>query len=136
MFPVVAHDAALWLVGGGVYHDRGRNHGDVWRSVDGLEWEPVTAAADWAPRRFHKAISHGGALWMMGGASAGSINRNDVWVSADGRDWRCAQDPAPWAIRHEFGLLEIQEKVWLLGGFSGEIAGNVIYHDVWHMDAT
>ena len=135
MFPVLVHDGAMWLFGGGIYHDREHNHSDVWRSVDGLDWEPITRAAAWAPRRFHKAIAHRGALWLMGGASAGSINRNDVWVSTHGRDWICTHDPAPWGIRHEFGLLELQQKVWLLGGFSGEIAGNLIYHDIWQLES-
>jgi len=133
-FGCAVHDGALWLLGGGHYHDRQRSHRDVWRSTDGADWEPATGDAGWAARRFHKAVAHNGALWVMGGATAGSANRNDVWVSADGRDWVCTDDPAPWAVRHEFGLLDMRESVWLLGGFSGEIAGNVIYCDVWQME--
>ena len=87
------------------------------------------------PRRFHKALVNQGAIWLIGGVGTGSINRNDVWSSPDGREWTCADISAPWPIRHEFALLEFRDRAWLLGGFAGEIAGNIIYNDVWQMDA-
>lgn len=136
MFPLLVHDNALWILGGGIYHDREHSHNDVWRSTDGHDWEPITANAGWAPRRFHKGIAYRNALWVMGGATAGSINRNDVWVSEDGQHWHCSDEAAPWGIRHEFGLLEHNGTAWLLGGFSGEIAGNITYHDIWQLEAS
>jgi hypothetical protein len=73
-------------------------------------------------------------LWVLGGATVGSINQRDVWMTRTGRDWKCVDDPAPWDVRHEFGLLPAWGRVWLLGGFSGEIAGNIIYNDIWRME--
>ncbi len=134
MFPALAHDGAIWILGGGDYHDCALSYCDVWRSSDGARWEQVTDRAGWTPRRFHKAVVHADLLWVMGGAAVGSINLNDVWASSDGRDWTCTDGEAPWAIRHEFALLEFQGRPWLFGGFSGEIAGNVIYNDIWQMD--
>ena len=135
MFPALVRDDAIWLLGGGIYHDRDQTHNDIWKSSDGVAWQQITNNADWAPRRFHRAIAYSGALWVMGGADAGSVNLNDVWHSTNGVEWTLADHHAPWAIRHEFGLLESRDKVWLLGGFSGEIAGNAIHNDVWTMTA-
>ena len=135
LFPAITHDSHLWIFGGGHYHDRAVNHSDVWRSSDGITWECVTSASGWVPRRFHKALVNQGAIWLIGGVGTGSINRNDVWSSPDGREWTCADISAPWPIRHEFALLEFRDRAWLLGGFAGEIAGNIIYNDVWQMDA-
>ena len=134
MFPAVVHDEAMWVLGGGNYHDPTASVSDVWRSSDGVRWERITPEAGWAPRRFHKAVSHGGALWVLGGATVGTINQRDVWMTRTGRDWKCVDDPAPWDVRHEFGLLPAWGRVWLLGGFSGEIAGNIIYNDIWRME--
>ena len=134
MHATVVFDAGLWILGGGIYHDRRRNHSDAWRSSDGAEWQRVGGGAPWSPRRFHMSTVHDDAMWVFGGARAGSINLNDVWHSANGVDWTCADRHAPWGIRHEAACLSFRGKAWLLGGFCGEIAGNIVYNDIWTME--
>ncbi|MDP6778374.1 MAG: galactose oxidase [Candidatus Latescibacteria bacterium] len=136
MHPALVFDAGLWILGGGTYHDRGLNHSDVWRSSDGVEWECVPCDAAWKARRFHTSMVHGGRMWVLGGAADGSVNLNDVWCSADGIDWTPADRPVPWGVRHASACLSFGGRAWLLGGFSGELAGNIVYNDIWTMETT
>jgi hypothetical protein len=133
MFSSLVWQDRIWILGGGIYHDRETNHSDVWSSQDGIRWEKVVEHAGWPPRRFHKSIVYRDHLWLLGGATNGSINLNDVWGSPDGRTWQQSGSPVPWDVRHEFGVLDFKEKLWLLGGFSGVHAGSHVYNDVWTM---
>lgn len=59
--------------------------GDVWSSVDGVNWRQEATAAIPA-RTGHRVAVHNGKIFVVGGQSGNTL-RNDVWTSADGSDW-------------------------------------------------
>ncbi len=110
---------------------------DVWRSVDGVSWERVTAHAPWAPRAGAVAAVKDGYLWILGGEDGFLCDPqrpdrcppyyNDVWRSRDGRHWEQVTAAAGWSPRpgHQcvvqlnrfvcfggFGLPENPKDVW------------------------
>jgi len=128
---------------------------DVWRSADGVNWEQMTDAAEWATvpqkcafgpaipqgRAGLSAVSFKGKLWVMGG-SQGDDNSigggpdcrelfNDVWYSRDGSEWRQATAAAPWEARA--GGVALVKGGWLyyMGGEKGFVAETDYFNDVW-----
>jgi hypothetical protein len=128
---------------------------DVWRSADGVNWELMTADAEWATvaqkcpagpgvsqgRAGLSAVSFKGKLWVMGG-SQGDDNSigggadcrelfNDVWYSQDGSEWRLATADAPWEARA--GGVALVKGGWLyyMGGEKGFIGATDYFNDVW-----
>jgi hypothetical protein len=89
---------------------------DVWRSVDGVEWEQQTDDAPWEPRAGASVVSDGDHLWLFGG-EAGFVCEpvgdceppyfNDVWRSTDGATWEEVTPAAGWSPRpgHQCELL-------------------------------
>ena len=75
-------------------------------------------------------------MWIFGSVITEATNMNDVWYSFDGEQWQPANHSTPWEMRHEPACLIFREKAWLLGGFSGALAGNRVYIDVWMMETT
>ncbi len=129
MHTSVVFKGKMWVIGGGVYntaypHNIAGNYNDVWYSSDGEEWVEVTAAAEWAPRRFHCSEVYNGKIWVLSGYHYG--NRNDVWYSSDGKNWREAKPGAPWTIRHAPVCLVFKDRLWVIGGY-----GQTLYNDVW-----
>jgi hypothetical protein len=128
---------------------------DVWRSADGVNWEQMTAEAEWATipqkcptgpgvsqgRAGLSAVSFKGKLWVMGG-SQGDDNSigggadcrelfDDVWFSQDGSSWQLATSDAPWEARA--GGVALVKGGWLyyMGGERGFIAETDYFNDVW-----
>lgn len=109
---------SLWLLGG-----KTRNSGDpqffrndVWRSLDGASWSPVTMSAPWAPRAFHCAVVHQDQMWVIGGGDWDAlIARADVWSSRDGHTWVQHAD-APWKGRIWHSCVSFRSAIWVLGG--------------------
>lgn len=128
---------------------------DVWRSVDGVNWELMTDDAEWATvpekcpgvpgasqgRAGLSAVSFKGKLWVLGG-SQGDDNSigggldcrelfNDVWYSNDGAQWHLASDEAPWEARA--GGVALVKGGWLyyMGGEKGFIGATDYFNDVW-----
>ncbi len=123
----------VWLMGGG--------HGDseilmsttatndVWSSTDGLNWDNVTPAAQWAQRTSFAAVVFDGKMWVMGGARyyhGGSDYYKDVWSSTDGSNWTLVTDNAPWGERSSGQVVIYENKMWLLGGYE-----STWENDIW-----
>jgi hypothetical protein len=91
---------------------------DVWRTRDGVEWELVTAAADWASRPGHQCLVLNNHFVLFGGFGLSPdpdnpflpSNPMDVWVSKDGAEWSQVSD-SPWNatepadIKYDFDAL-------------------------------
>lgn len=126
---IVAHDGALWVLGG----SRDENSGclsDVWRSEDGVSWKRVLESASWSPRNAHGAVSFKGRLWVTGGFDCERMNLGDVWSSADGVAWEKSATPS-WEGRSGHEAVVFNDKLWVLGGGVGD---NHPYGDVWHTE--
>ena len=112
----VSFGGDLWVLGG--YVDGSSTKGprnDVWRSTDGVTWNPVAVSGGTFSNRYlHQAVSLGGKLWVMGGW-VGSAN-NEVWSSANGSVWVQETNSAPWAGRYFFQAVAHGGSIWVLGG--------------------
>ena len=100
------------------------NINDVWSSVDGASWEPVTDAADWPARNRHQAVAHNGRIYVLGGID--SKSKKDVWSSADGDTWRLEGDAA-WNTRYFHQAVSHSGRLYVLGGYDAKKR----YNDVW-----
>jgi hypothetical protein len=131
---VVEHRGRMFLLGGienYYFGDEKSLKNDVWSSVDGREWKQETAAAPWAPRSYHQAVSFNDRIYVFGGGNYVPKNfaKNDVWSSADGVNWTCETESAPWAPRLWFSSAVYRGRIWVLGGWS---QGPDNHGDVWH----
>lgn len=133
---------------------------DVWRSKNGVDWEPMTSDAEWATfpekcqppfgppvsqgRAGLSAVSFKGKLWVLGGSQGDDTSLipggggedcrdffNDVWYSQDGSEWHLATDDAPWEARA--GGIAVVKGGWLyyMGGEKGFVAETDYFNDVW-----
>jgi len=116
----------MWIIGG---WDGATYYNDVWNSVDGVTWIPVTTAP-FSPRYTHGAVvfdaGSGPRMWVIGGYD-GTSYFNDVWSSADGANWTQATADAGFAPRFYSACAVYQGRIWLYGG---GIVGTY-YPDVW-----
>lgn len=122
-------DGYIWILGGGTYDTPDKPnrifYRDVWRSVDGVQWECVLEEAPWAPRQYHDVAVFDDKLWVMEGYYEQGGNRNDVWYSEDGIHWLEVPD-TPWAPRHAASVYVYDDALWM-------IAGNNMFPDVWKL---
>jgi len=93
----VVFEGALWIFGG--YNPQARGDklnylADVYKSVDGYNWELITLQAPWKGRRGHQVIVFEDALYLIGGYRVYRESgityggaANDVWKSDDGIVW-------------------------------------------------
>jgi hypothetical protein len=107
--PVVALNAALYLLGGA-------GQADIWRSEDGVTWTRLAAEADWQPRYGYGTAVFGGKMWVYGGWKGTPANCvNDIWYSTDGRTWSLLTDHAPWTPRSPRTIV-YNDRLWILSG--------------------
>ena len=121
---------------------------DVWCSEDGVDWTQQTANAGWAGRAGLSAVTHRGAIYVLGGSFnddpaviGGPPTRvyfNDVWCSRDkGVTWKQVVENAPWAPRAGAVAVSKNGKIYLIGGedgFTCESGGDrcpPYFNDVW-----
>ena len=103
---VIEWQDALWLFGGEfgfvcepVETCTPPYFNDVWRSVDGANWELVSPAADWSPRPGHQCEPLDETVVCFGGF--GLIeNPMDVRTTTDGSGWTLLDDAAWNAADH------------------------------------
>jgi len=119
---------------------------DVWRSVDGINWEMMTDNAGWSGRAGFSCVVFENELYVM----AGSINDdvaivggppsriylNDVWKSSDGSEWELLTEAAPWKKRAG-GIASVKDGyIYMIGGEEGFVClpGTPCppyFNDVW-----
>ncbi len=94
---------------------------DVWRTRNGVDWELVTADAEWSPRPGHMAVVLYNHIVLFGGYGLstdpsdpfGSDNPMDVWVSRNGEHWVQISD-SPWnaafpdQVKYDFDALVLR----------------------------
>lgn len=124
----------MWVLGGGIYDPHYFLHGrlsysDVWTSRDGKNWQLVTNAAPWGPRRFLGSVVYNDKIWVIAGIN--TKNLDDIWSSPDGKTWKQEKSAFPhWTTRHEPSCLVFQDRLWVMGGY-----GRILYDDIWVYDA-
>lgn len=98
---------------------------DVWRSRNGVDWELVTAEADWPARPGHQVVVLNNHFILFGGFGLSTdasdpfkpSNPMDVWASKNGKDWVQVSD-SPWnatspeEIKYDFDALVARRGWW------------------------
>lgn len=69
----LSHDGYLWVLPGAP------NERDVWRSIDGSEWQLVTNDVPWQKTSKYGAAVFNGAMWVA--------SDDTIWTSVDGATW-------------------------------------------------
>lgn len=126
---LLSHADALYLVG----------REKVWRLTDEEAFSTVTDAPEWQRRVGHAVASHGGALYVVGGArstDSDAPSLADVWKSQDGSHWELLTDSPGFPGRSNATFISYRDHLWLLGGSIGdsEIADAWVSKDgvAWH----
>lgn len=120
----VEHSGLVYYMGG--YNDN-RWKNDVWQSADGDDWLLLTGNAAWRERAFFGLVSHGEALYVLGGS--GHEVYGDVWRSEDGIEWTEMPVP-PWADRSHHAAVYHDGRIYVMGGFGNRQR----FNDVWASD--
>jgi hypothetical protein len=133
---VLAFNDQLWLMGGQQIFETEVPpviaYNDVYSSVDGINWQQITASAGWSPRgMIMGSVVYQGRMWVIGGGlyDVRTFN-NDVWSSADGSNWTLVLAGAPWTPRQFHSTTVFDNKIWVLAGGDAQSQGGL--NDVWY----
>ncbi|MBX7124460.1 MAG: T9SS type A sorting domain-containing protein [Cyclobacteriaceae bacterium] len=134
----VAHNGRLFYMGGGINYFTGNDYyyNDVWSSADGVNWELVTASAEWAGRYWFAPISFDNKLWIISGWNYYDYgnpeygNMNEIWVSEDGNHWRQLISDDIWPNRHAPLVWIKDNALYVSSGYGGGGARRM-YNDIW-----
>lgn len=96
-------------------------------TVDGETWTQQTAPG-YGARTGHRALVHGGWLYVVGGVLGGAY-KCDVWRSKDGRAWERITPAADWNPRKDFGFVSIGSVLVITGG---QAADGSYLSDIWY----
>jgi hypothetical protein len=92
---------------------------DIWRSSDGVVWEPViTTGTIWRARMDHAVLVSGGKLYLLGGFYDGGFYLDDMWRSDDaGATWvEVSAGALPGARASFAATVDATGKLYLQGG--------------------
>ncbi len=125
----IAHNGRLWIMGGGYWSKKPAFYGDVWSSLDGLNWEEHSSQAVWPGRIWATAASYNGLLWIMGGSTSRSRDgTNDIWYSADGSNWYPYLTSKVWSPRLAHSTVVFKDQLLVLAGSDIDY-----FNDVWSL---
>ena len=127
-YQAVVHNGQIYVMGGVDEVKGGTLKRDVWSSEDGVNWKRETRTADWSARADHRAVSHQGRIYVLGGFD-GAGRTNDVWSSPDGDMWRLETAAAGWSARREHEVVSHNGRIYVMGGRVGD--GEGYLNDVW-----
>ena len=137
-YQAVVHNGQIYVMGGVDKVKDGTLKRDVYSSEDGVNWTRETPTADWSARADHRAVSHQGRIYVLGGLHVFydvqntiliTILKNDVWSSADGKNWVQETAAAEWSARREHEVVSHNGRIYVMGGRIGD--GEGYLNDVW-----
>jgi len=139
----VAFDGYIWVMGGQTapqfIPEKEVFYNDIWRSRDGVNWEPVKPIGPhWSPRgMIGGAAVLNGRMWVLGGGTYDTPDTpqrkffNEVWSTEDGQHWTCHTRAAEWSPRQYHEVAVFDDRLWVLEGYGQEEANR---NDVWYSD--
>ncbi len=129
----VAFNGKMWVLTGSSLTTR---YNDIWNTIDGITWTPVTRNAAFTGRYGHSSavftnISAGPnpgveKMWIIGGYNNGYFN--DVWCSSDGIFWTQTTSNAGFGNRAEQSTVVYNGLMWVI---AGDITSNICTNDVY-----
>ncbi len=118
----VVFNDKLYLVGGyttGDVNNLREYKNDVWMSEDGDEWFEISESAEFSERAGHQLVVHEDRLWLIGGATGGTLY-DDVWTSSDGKTWSQVTQQNAFSERSYFELFSLNGELFIAGGYADE----------------
>ena len=101
---------------------------DVYRTLDGTNWEKLVDVAPW-PARVNAACStFQNSIWLFGGSPDGIEVLNDLWKSSDGISWERIEHGDYPPARKNARMFEFDGKLWIANGSDISVS----YNDVWY----
>ena len=88
----------------------------------------MIASVDFSSRNNHQAVSHGGALWVVGGVGSSGGSDSDIWYSPDGLVWTRVASTTGFSERFEHQMVSHDGSLWVVGGTP--TFGNR-FNDIW-----
>jgi hypothetical protein len=132
---VFAFGGKLWVIGGLASVEPIRNLNDIWSSPDGKKWTREVADAPWPARHVWATTIHRDRMYLLGGATDGSLYYQDVLSSGDGIHWRLEKVQDPWfEKRKNHAAVSYRGKILLAGGSiidRSQPHGGRLLNDVW-----
>lgn len=126
----------LWVMGGWFQSFEAPPR-DVWSSLDGREWQLVSAEAPWRHGDLPMNLVFQNRMWIMGGWHNGRLPghsaSHQVWSSADGTAWTQVTPAASWSPRLAGSVVAFRNRMWLMGGTENYYFGDSssLRNDVW-----
>lgn len=133
----VVFNGALYLAGGGIVGEYATaspqsvliEYNDVWRSIDGINWERIVIRAPWEPRLYHSLVAYNEVMYVIAGGN-NKLLKNDVWKSSDGIHWEQVKYSF-WEKRHAQSVVGFKGQLFMTGGNPSNYV-----NEVWTMDIT
>lgn len=79
-----------------------------------VEWQQVTAQAEFSIRDTAEDFVHDGKMWLSNGYYNGNVLSRDLWNSADGKTWTLVRDDTPYDGYSEMAVYD--GKIWAVKG--------------------
>lgn len=115
-FGAIVFNNAMWVLGGWATSSKN----DVWTSLDGVNWNQVTAVAAFSGRWGFSMCVYNNLLWVFGGVSGGPIpttGHSDVWNSPDGANWTKVSDFNPFGNLYYSQAAILNNEILLTAGY-------------------
>jgi N-acetylneuraminic acid mutarotase len=127
LYGCTTHNGYIYIVGGAGYSD-------VWRSRNGIDWEPVAEHVDFLKGECFAGslTSFKGRLWMVCGGGNGygqGTFRKEVWSSIDGKVWKQEKDFGG-TERNYTDVCVWDNKLWVISGYN-PTESNI--KSIWYM---
>jgi hypothetical protein len=110
-------------------------HSSIMSSADGVTWSLVATSAPFLPRAGLSLISHGGAIYAIGGESnpnTSPTTHDDIYKSVDGGvSWTSVPAGARFSPRKNFSAFSMRGCLWVVGGQAVVSGTPTYYQDVW-----
>lgn len=126
---VLEQHGALYMFGGVDYYKH-ETLNDVWKSTDGVTWEPLTLKAPWHSRWDHDVGVINDTFYLVSGMSNGTTGYDDIWKSTNGTDWSLVATGTPIGKRQGHVILNYRNALWLIGGL--DTATNQGKGEAWY----
>jgi hypothetical protein len=133
----------IWVIGGASEYssEDATIHSDVWASSDGIEWELITASANWTPRIWQTVQVYDDKIFMVNGSNwhtwpEENGNTSEIWFTDDGVDWLELPSENIWSARHaSFSVPDEAGGLLVAAGYGHGGVGR-IYNDAWILRAS
>ena len=120
---------AMWVIDGQVVPSGGGSFHDVWRSIDGKNWDKWTDSLPWGDMKgLQNITATKDTLFAIGGQGVGFYDfLSAVWTSSDAKTWKQVSPGAEFPGRGGHTALNFKNRLWVIAG----LGQKQVLNDVW-----